>query len=391
MVSEMDDDPKPREVYELADALMRGDITAEQSDRLGWLIENDADARLHYLRYMHDSAKLCRWSTMWSGSGGNRRGAEERGEGREGWKESAGERGGPADDSPSDPSAPAAWQPFPRLPSHAVAAMLSPLHFSINGVLLSYLCVVLVFATGLVGARWWGRTHAARSFGGGVAFSPASAPAAPALLVVGRITAMSNCQWLDPQTAAHEGEPVPRGRSYALTAGLLQIAYNTGARVILQGPVVYTVDAPNGGSLFLGKLTVEAGKLDRAAMTESEKARNHPAPPPRAAAFCVRTHTAIVLDKGDQDAKFGVEVDRSVATYTRVFRGTVIFTSPGFEPRSIPAGVCVWTGAGAKRNGLFIFKPGPQSLIFVTQMPKPPPVCAADPAGQEKQRRAGGG
>ena len=260
-----------------------------------------------------------------------------------------------------------------------------------GGVVWSYICAALFLGIGVVAARLWDPAGDPTQLVRDAVLAPAQTAANSAPVIVGKVAAMSNCQWLDPQTAAREGEPVARGRSYVLTSGLLQITYNTGARAILQGPAVYTVDAPNGGSLSLGKLTVEAGMLDRAAMAESEKARGHPAPPPRAAAFCVRTHSAIVLDKGDQDAEFGVEVDRSWVTYTRVLRGKVIFASPGFEPCSIPVGMCVWTGAGAKRNGLFIFKPGPESLIFATEMPKAPPVCVAKPASKENQRRAGGG
>ena len=226
-----------------------------------------------------------------------------------------------------------------------------------GGVVWTYVCAALFLGVGVLASRLWGPAGDPAQRVQDAVLAPAQTAANSASVIVGKVAAMSNCQWLDPQSAAHEGEPVARGRSYVLTSGLLQITYNTGARAILQGPAVYTVDAPNGGSLSLGKLTVEAGKLERAAMTESEKARNRPARPPRAAAFCVRTHTAIVLDKGDQDAKFGVEVDRSVVTYMRVFHGTVIFTSPGFRPCSIPAGVCVWTGAGRSVTAFLFSSP----------------------------------
>ena len=39
----------------------------------------------------------------------------------------------------------------------------------------------------------------------------------------------------------------------------MEITYNTGAKVILQGPVTYEVES-NGGYLSLGKLT---GKLEK--------------------------------------------------------------------------------------------------------------------------------
>ena len=44
---------------------------------------------------------------------------------------------------------------------------------------------------------------------------------------------------------------------FVLASGLMEITYNTGAKVILQGPVTYQVES-NGGYLAVGKLT---GKL----------------------------------------------------------------------------------------------------------------------------------
>ena len=52
---------------------------------------------------------------------------------------------------------------------------------------------------------------------------------------------------------------VTLGDKYALSSGLMEIAYNTGARVVLQGPVTYEVEA-SGGYLSIGKLT---GKLEK--------------------------------------------------------------------------------------------------------------------------------
>ena len=52
---------------------------------------------------------------------------------------------------------------------------------------------------------------------------------------------------------------VSLGDRFALASGLMEITYNTGAKVILQGPVTYEVEA-NGGYLAVGKLT---GKLEK--------------------------------------------------------------------------------------------------------------------------------
>jgi hypothetical protein len=81
----------------------------------------------------------------------------------------------------------------------------------------------------------------------------------------------------------------------------LEITYDTGATVILQGPATYEVESTNGGFVSVGKLT---GKVE-------EKA---------AKGFVVRTPTATVTDLGTE---FGVEVDQKGITTSYVFRGVV--------------------------------------------------------------------
>ena len=54
-------DPKRREVYELADALLAGTISADQSRRLAELVGADDESLAHYIRFMCDSATLGQW------------------------------------------------------------------------------------------------------------------------------------------------------------------------------------------------------------------------------------------------------------------------------------------------------------------------------------------
>ena len=42
---------------------------------------------------------------------------------------------------------------------------------------------------------------------------------------------------------------VSLGDKFALSSGLMEITYDTGARVILQGPVTYEVESASGGYL----------------------------------------------------------------------------------------------------------------------------------------------
>ena len=94
---------------------------------------------------------------------------------------------------------------------------------------------------------------------------------------------MVDCKWAG---TALDSPGVPLGRKYELASGLMEITYDTGAKVILQGPVTYEVESTSGGFLAVGKLT---GKM------ENEAAKG----------FAVRTPTATVTDLGTE---FGVEV-----------------------------------------------------------------------------------
>ncbi len=98
------------------------------------------------------------------------------------------------------------------------------------------------------------------------------------------------------------------GRKYSLASGLMELTYQSGAKVILQGPCTYEVDSANGGFLSLGKLTARA---------ERARAEGGLATP-----FTVRTPTAIAVDLG-AGGEFGVGVDRTGKTDASTFRGSV--------------------------------------------------------------------
>ena len=79
--------------------------------------------------------------------------------------------------------------------------------------------------------------------------SPLSQPS------VGRISGLVNCRWPDRGTETFDGAAIRLGSKYALAAGFMEITYDTGAKVILQGPCTYEVESAAGGFLALGKLT----------------------------------------------------------------------------------------------------------------------------------------
>ncbi len=85
--------------------------------------------------------------------------------------------------------------------------------------------------------------------------------------VVGRITGMVDCKWeerrrpkIRNQKSRNQKSLVALGDKFALASGLMEITYDTGAKVILQGPVTYEVESKDGGYLSLGKLTARVEK-----------------------------------------------------------------------------------------------------------------------------------
>ena len=81
---------------------------------------------------------------------------------------------------------------------------------------------------------------------------------------------MVDCKWAG---AALDSPGVPLGRKYELASGLMEITYDTGAKVILQGPVTYEVESPNGGFLSVGKLTAKLEKKAEGGRPEARRSR----------------------------------------------------------------------------------------------------------------------
>jgi hypothetical protein len=123
-------------------------------------------------------------------------------------------------------------------------------------------------------------------------------PKSPA---VGRVTAMAYWKWSPGMNSVTCRDRVFVGQQFKLDAGLLEITYHTGAKVILEGPVVYEVSSDNGGLLLAGKLT---GKVATKA----------------ARGFTVRTPTATLVDLGTE---FAAEVRPNGTVEAVVFAGEV--------------------------------------------------------------------
>ena len=193
--------------------------------------------------------------------------------------------------------------------------------------------------------------------------------ARPYIEFVGRVTGLADVQWADINTSTECGNGVPLGRKYTLSSGLLEIAYNTGAKVILQGPCTYEVESRDGGFLSIGKLTA---RLDNAKPQAADsKSSLSPLPSPL---FTIKTPTAVVTDLGTE---FGVEVDKEGMTSSYVFQGVVRFQAVSKDGTSIGESQLLRENQSArivsdKHRRAIVLPPSEKPANFVRAIPRQP-------------------
>ncbi len=222
----------------------------------------------------------------------------------------------------------------------------STIDYFSSGWPLAYLIATVLFG---IGALVSSHTYVSHSTPGYERLAMTNAR--PAILEpkqdrVGRITGMVDCRW-ERSSEADGQSPNPQslvslGDKFSLDAGLMEITYNTGAKVILQGPMTYEVER-NGGYLSIGKLAarLEKGEEGRGESKKkvasgqqlvasgqgpvtsesNSKSRNPEIPKsPIPNPFVIHTPTASITDLGTE---FGIEVSKEGNTASHVFRGSV--------------------------------------------------------------------
>jgi len=136
-----------------------------------------------------------------------------------------------------------------------------------------------------------------------VTTSPEGSPhARPAPAFVGRITGTAGAKWSDdPDYIAPIGVGVALDRTYKLNSGLMEITYDSGAKVILEGPSNYEVETLAGGYLALGKIYLK---------------NSNPT-----GDYILRTPTTVVT--ADPYAEIGAEVSLDGSTFVNTYSGRV--------------------------------------------------------------------
>jgi len=366
------------ELRELLHAAAEGSLTADGVERIDRLVGGDGRLLREYVEYMrlisdlrcgetnqHVEQTLARLFDSQEVVGGSP------GESRESRVESgtivASDEWRVASEA-DFPESPDSRIPNPEIPRFSLPSPLSSLH---SAWAFSYSVATVLLAIFLLSAWSYTITHPSADSlavknSRGATHSGSDANKNPEFTFVGRVSGMVDCRWADEATATSPGAAVGLNRRYAIKSGLMEITYDSGAKVILQGPCDYKVESPRGGFLQMGKLVARVGEgsgvggqgsgtnlpspIGRGAggeglgphsqpaltlaLSQRERGRNPESPnsrtpnpkspTPRAPRptplFAVRTPTALVEDLGTE---FGVEVLQSGETSSHVFQGQV--------------------------------------------------------------------
>jgi hypothetical protein len=293
-------------LQDLCGAVRDGDATTETVAELEQLLAVSAEMRRYYIDFTFIQSAMERQeckleNTQWAGSDTQCPEVVDRGSG-------SGDYPSPSipppicDDHPSHVLNPS--PSVPVIPSHPLSYSFldETVGFFSSDWSFSYLIATVVCGiAALIGSLVYVSRYEQV-----VDNSPSRAAehqmdALPKVESVGRITGMVNCKWAKGTDPLPNSDTVSLRREFTLESGLVEIGYNTGAKVILQGPVAYKVVSKNGGFMSVGKLT---GKVATAS----------------AKGFSVRTPTATVTDLGTE---FGVEVDKQGNHDVQVFVGEV--------------------------------------------------------------------
>ena len=360
------------ELHDLAGAHCEGMLTVEQAARLQELVIGNEELRYRYILYMHVHA-LAEMGRCLS--------ASELGRGSM-------ETAGLPFEHPLCSDVSSSSSPVPGFLSNVAYGTVG--YFS-SGWPLAYLVATVISGIALVIGSLTPVSQPVQ-----VARQP-SVPSRltvePKMELVGRITGMVDCKWTEnpkseirnpKQIANRKSEirnqksVVSLGDKFALASGLMEITYDTGARVILQGPVSYEVESAAGGFLSLGKLTarvekkVASGQWPVASKPETSNPQSL-IPNPSLSTnhyplFTIKTPTATVTDLGTE---FGVEVNGQDARVC-VFDGVVRVVDRNRQgSETIRAGDAVRIASGAVQR----VDAGEAARHFVRQL-RPRPVTA---------------
>ena len=249
-------------LLEQISAVCNGTATPEQTTLLERQLEDDADARRIYLDYMALHAELC-----------------------------------DANIEPPvrPPRGPLVFASLSNIWQRSYEAFLQPVSFSLAVSALT-LCVVLAMLAvwGAPSFRQW----ASRDL-------PAQETKAQ---FVAQIVGEVQAEWAGVRDVRAVGEQIAQDDVLRLKKGLIQVEFERGTGVIIEGPATFVARGDNAGMLERGKLVARV--------------------PEHATGFALATPQAKVVDLGTE---FGVVVGEGGATDIQVFEGVVEVAALGVD------------------------------------------------------------
>ena len=285
------------ELDTLLDNLVDIGLTSVEHERLAGLLRSDLNARRQYVSFVTLHAHL---DAEWGNQIPQMVQSERAGRKADGERDELRSRNRSIIRPESlvrDPSLHSSIcddQPFsqsPPAPTFLSATIPSTVGFFSSGWPVAYLIATVIFGIGLVVGGVVRVSQPVQIVEQTQPVAKVKSVSEPKTEFVGRITGMVDCQWAQGSGFRGQGTgavnlPSPSGRraggegggesdsplstlhsplirlgdTFALRSGLMEITYDTGAKVILQGPVKYEVEAKNGGFMTVGKLTARVEK-----------------------------------------------------------------------------------------------------------------------------------
>jgi hypothetical protein len=141
---------------------------------------------------------------------------------------------------------------------------------------------------------------------GGDALGPRFA--SPRAVPVARVTGANDCVWQAGERARGFGDTLFRGDRVRLKSGTVQLTYETGTKVVVEGPVDMVMSTGVEAKLASGKIAAAVPRFARG--------------------YTIVTPTAEVVDLGTE---FGVSVDENGTSEVHVFDGDVVTRRAGLH------------------------------------------------------------
>jgi hypothetical protein len=135
---------------------------------------------------------------------------------------------------------------------------------------------------------------------------------------VAQLTDVVQPVWAEGQIGGSAGSHLQAGHAYRLQAGIAEITFRSGAKVLLEGPASLDIVSNNSCRLHHGKLAANV--------------------PPQARGFAIDTLGGRVTDLG---TRFAVEVASRDKLTVHCFRGEVTFATPQQRPWRLVAGEAI--------------------------------------------------